>query len=321
MKAYRALLIFVFGIYSLSGCSSTELVSSLYKQGTRPQYKVGNPYAVDGKTYYPAEVASYTEEGQASWYGPGFHGRETANGEEFDTYDMTAAHRTLPMPSIVRVTNLENGRTVYVRVNDRGPFKHNRIIDVSKNAATALGFNNQGTTHVRVEFMPDASRIVAEAAKAGQKMPTEEALERAGMGNGALSPAQFANAAPPANTAIYQTASYTVPVPVISSQTANTEHVLREPVALTVHPATQAGRAAAHAGPMYVQAGAYSSAAHAKMIQKKLANIGAAKIDTVTRDGVRLYCVRLTAHDSITAHHMLEKVTGMGYGTAKIVTD
>ena len=95
------------------------------------RYKVGNPYQIAGKWYYPKEDYEYVETGIASWYGPGFHGKRTANGEIYDQNALTAAHRTLPMPSAVRVTNLENGRSLTLRVNDRGPFARGRIIDVT----------------------------------------------------------------------------------------------------------------------------------------------------------------------------------------------
>jgi rare lipoprotein A len=126
--------------------------------GSGGVYKVGNPYSIDGITYYPREDWNYSEVGQASWYGSEFHGRLTANGETFDKMTMTAAHRTLPMPSIVRVTNLENDKSVILRVNDRGPFARNRIIDVSKLGAQKLGFERQGTARVRVELLQAETR-------------------------------------------------------------------------------------------------------------------------------------------------------------------
>ena len=113
--------------------------------------------------YYPKVDYDYSEVGVASWYGPGFHGRSTANGEQYDMNDLTAAHRTLPMPSIVRVTNLENGRSIKLRVNDRGPFVGDRIIDVSRRAAQLLGFHIDGTARVRVEIVADESKQLAAA--------------------------------------------------------------------------------------------------------------------------------------------------------------
>ena len=114
-------------------------------------YKVGNPYQIAGKWYYPSDDPHYQETGTASWYGPTFHGKSTANGEQFNENDVTAAHRTLPMPSYVEVTNLENGRKLIVRVNDRGPFAKDRIIDLSRRSAQLLGVEQQGTARVHVK--------------------------------------------------------------------------------------------------------------------------------------------------------------------------
>ena len=119
-------------------------------------YKIGQPYQIEGTWYYPREQPDYDETGIASWYGPTFYGQHTANGEIFDASALTAAHRTLPMPVNVRVTNLENGRSIVLRVNDRGPFSRGRIIDVSEQAAKLLGFYGKGTAHVRVTFVSRA---------------------------------------------------------------------------------------------------------------------------------------------------------------------
>lgn len=116
-------------------------------------FKVGNPYQIAGRWYYPKEDESYDETGIASWYGLDFHGRRTANGEIYDMDALSAAHPTLPLPTYARVTNLSNNREIIVRINDRGPYAHDRIIDLSKNAAEALDFSHQGTTRVRVTYL------------------------------------------------------------------------------------------------------------------------------------------------------------------------
>mgnify|MGYP002083959391 CR=1 FL=1 len=118
----------------------------------RGVYKVGKPYVVAGQTYYPTEDPGYDRTGLASWYGTDFHGKQTANGELFDMGGITAAHPPLPLPSLVYVTNLRNGRTLLVRVNDRGPYKPGRIIDLSRHAAGLLGFESNGTTEIRVRY-------------------------------------------------------------------------------------------------------------------------------------------------------------------------
>ena len=140
-------------------------------------YKVGNPYQVAGKWYYPAEDYNYREEGIASWYGPGFHGKRTANGEIYDMNAITAAHKTLPMPSVVLVTNLENGRAIKVRINDRGPFVDGRIIDLSRRSAQLIGMEQQGTARVLVEFVPEDSMTLKNIAMDQNRPPVLEAPE------------------------------------------------------------------------------------------------------------------------------------------------
>jgi rare lipoprotein A len=114
--------------------------------------KIGSPYTVRGRTYYPTENPKKVEVGLASWYGAAFHGRLTANGEVYDMNHLTAAHKTMPLPSYARVTNTENGRSLIVRVNDRGPFAHDRVIDLSKRAADLLDYTHGGTARVKVEY-------------------------------------------------------------------------------------------------------------------------------------------------------------------------
>lgn len=118
---------------------------------------IGRPYTIGGRTFVPQHDPNYSREGLASWYGRDFHGRSTANGETFDRFAMTAAHPTMPLPSYARVTNLQNGHSVIVRVNDRGPFHGNRIIDVSRNVADTLRFRDAGVAQVRVDYVGPAS--------------------------------------------------------------------------------------------------------------------------------------------------------------------
>jgi len=143
----------------LAGCGGGDFGQPPTGPAPGPgEQKVGRPYQIGGIWYYPSVDDNYDEVGVASWYGPQFHGRPTANGEVFDMNKVTAAHPTLPLPSRVRVTNLENGRSIVVRVNDRGPFAKGRIIDLSRRSAQLLGFQGQGTTRVRVQLVrPDGS--------------------------------------------------------------------------------------------------------------------------------------------------------------------
>jgi peptidoglycan lytic transglycosylase len=153
--------------FSLANCANNSHIDPRY--GAEPSarlveqgaavpkgggvYRVGSPYIVAGRVYVPENNPHYRADGMASWYGSDFHGRSTANGEIFDAESITAAHPTLPLPSYVRVTNLSNGRSLIVRVNDRGPYAGNRVIDISKRAAYLLGFTVSGTAWVRVEYV------------------------------------------------------------------------------------------------------------------------------------------------------------------------
>lgn len=149
----------LIGVFLVAACGSVPIVGSGEEglDGRRASaggiYKIGTPYQIEGEWYYPQEDTAYVASGVASWYGPKFHGRRTANGEIFNMNLLTAAHPTLPMPVRVRVTNLENDRSIIVRVNDRGPFKKNREIDMSRRAAEVLGFLEKGTARVRVEYL------------------------------------------------------------------------------------------------------------------------------------------------------------------------
>lgn len=149
----------------LAACSSKPPPAPPAPTAALPaNVKIGKPYRIDGRWYHPRHEPDYDRVGIASWYGSDFHGLETANGEVFDMHAVSAAHTTLPLPSLVRVTNLENGRSIVLRVNDRGPFVGDRIIDLSRAAARELGFERAGLAKVRVQFVgfaDDSTRIAA----------------------------------------------------------------------------------------------------------------------------------------------------------------
>ena len=121
--------------------------------GLGPHFKIGQPYKINGRWYYPQFVTEYEATGIASWYGHSYHGRPTANGEVYDMHALTAAHPTMQLPSVVEVVNLENGRSLILRVNDRGPFVDDRLIDLSLAAARELGFERQGLAQVQVRYL------------------------------------------------------------------------------------------------------------------------------------------------------------------------
>jgi rare lipoprotein A len=153
-------------------------------------YRVGNPYTVAGRVYTPETNPDYRAEGIASWYGRDFHGRRTANGEVFDMESISAAHPTLPIPSYVRVTHLGNRRSLVVRINDRGPFKEDRIIDLSARSAQLLGFGKNGLSRVRVEYVGPASlegsddrKLLATLRQDGQPAPAPSQVLVASVGD------------------------------------------------------------------------------------------------------------------------------------------
>jgi rare lipoprotein A len=176
----RPLVLIALLGFALAACTdrqaATRATEGAHAAG---DYKIGRPYNVNGVWYYPRVDYDYRQTGIASWYGPGFHGKQTANGEIYDQMALTAAHRTLPMPSLVRVTNLDNGRSIKVRINDRGPFKNGRIIDLSYRAAQLLDFVQAGTAKVKVEILEPESRRLAAVAQG--RWAAESAPEAAPM--------------------------------------------------------------------------------------------------------------------------------------------
>jgi rare lipoprotein A len=293
----------------MTACAETKPATYTVKESQGSQegggYKIGKPYQIGGVWYYPAEDYSYAETGIASWYGPDFHGKYTANGEVFDQNEVTAAHRTLPMPSFVRVTNLENGRSLVIRVNDRGPFAHSRIIDLSRRAAQLLGIENQGTAKVRVEIMADESRALALRLKAKGEDTQVAAAPREAVQAETLpppgskeAPQPIAKAAPPESRPVAQ--------PPDSSQLAN------QPVKTVPVKATQ----------MFVQAGAFSRYDNAHRLSAALSALGPTNITQVATKAGTLFRVRMGPLANLdAADTLLEKVIASGYPDAKLVVD
>lgn len=159
---------------ALAACSTMNLPDAPKTIGqpvkANPHYKIGAPYEINGEWYVPKTDERYDETGVASWYGDDFHGKLTANGEIFDKRRLSAAHKTLPLPTIAEVENLDNGKRIIVRVNDRGPFRDNRVIDLSHAAADELGFTQKGTTRVRVRYVGETD-VKGIAAAPGDSAP------------------------------------------------------------------------------------------------------------------------------------------------------
>src|SRR5262249_6016626 len=200
VRAAGKLLLLACLASSLAACGSRGGGGSgVAQQGG---YKIGAPYKIDGVWYTPQEEFNHVETGVASWYGPGFHGKSTANGERYDQSERTAAHRTLQMPSIVRVTNLDNGRSTVVRVNDRGPFARSRVIDLSRAAADELDIVRNGTARVRLDQLYAESIAVKDVAIAGGGASEQmAAVAQASSGRSAPAaappPVQMVNYPPP----------------------------------------------------------------------------------------------------------------------------
>ena len=295
-------------VLALGACSSVELASHIAAV-SRPQgegvYKVGSPYQINGTWYHPEESFTYDAVGVASWYGPGFDGKLTANGEIYDQNALTAAHPTLQMPSLVRVLNLENGRSVVVRVNDRGPFAHGRIIDVSRRAADLLGFLDQGTARVRVQVLTEESYAIAVEARGGDIGPVVAARPREEV--------QVASLATPATVA-----SAAIPAPVPAPR----------PVAIApaAEPAAVAEPAPARPEPAasgyFVQAGAFSVYDNASRLRARLAPLANTTISPLTRsDGSTLYLVQLGPIETAElADEVLAGVIDRGQSDARIVS-
>jgi rare lipoprotein A len=315
----------------ITGCAETKVAKPGHEvppQGERAAgYKVGKPYQIKGKWYYPKEDFAYSETGIASWYGAYFNGRPTANGEIYDMNDLTAAHKTLQMPSMVRVTNLENGRSLKLRVNDRGPFVDGRIIDVSRRASQLLGFHHQGIAKVKVEILPDESRVLAglapdqapRASTAGLA-PTTRNLAASAQ---APSPAaEVSSRAPDTGNAV-QNVAYR-PAEVASRHGArgasfgSTESARTPATARTVDNKREAERG--EAKNLYVQAGAYSYVDSAESVRAQLRDVGPVTISAVHRDGRDLFRVRvgpLASEDE--ADRLLAAVVRAGFSSSRVV--
>jgi rare lipoprotein A len=287
-------------------------------------YKIGTPYEIAGVWYRPAEDFAYDETGIASWYGEDFHGKYTANGEVFDLNALTAAHRTLPMPTVVQVTNLDNGRSIALRVNDRGPFARGRIIDVSRRAAQLLGFEGPGTAKVRVRIMvPETIQAVALARRnGGDERLAEEAPQAAPR------EAVTAEALAPAPTLQFASTE-TAPMPRPPMPAAPAQAVAPAPVA--VPPASAAAAPAlsdqvtvlpVQPSQIYIQAGAFARADNAVKVKARLDAFGPVKIYGARVNGIDLYRVRLGPVGSVDeADKLLGRVVETGLAEARIVVD
>lgn len=294
-------------------------------------YKVGQPYKIDGVTYTPRESFNHVETGVASWYGPGFHGKSTANGERYDQSERTAAHRTLQMPSIVRVTNLDNGLSTVVRINDRGPFARSRVIDLSRTAAEELDIIRNGTGRVRIDQLTAESLAVKDVAIAGGG-PAEQyaAVAQVSSGQRSASPqappvqvmasVQPVAAPPPAVQAVWPTnprepavETPSGPLPFGRASSGPTIASLANGAPATPAPA---------ASGFYVQTGAFSTAENAERQRGLVRSYGASEVTQGSAGGREVYRVRLGPYTTSDAAGIVaDRLKRSGYGDARVVSD
>lgn len=308
-------------------------------------YKIGKPYQIAGVWYYPHEDENYDSTGIGSWYGPQFHGKRTANGEVFDQEALTAAHPTLPMPVLVRVTNLENGKSLVVRVNDRGPFVNGREIDLSRKAAELLGYDRKGTAKVRVQYVGRAplpgipgTMNTQVASTGGQETfvapkPVTDESERQ-VGAVPKSSVTAVTLAPVAGVKIApSTPVATTPVTPSTlgarSPARSMQPIADEPqvASANVQPPTPA--AVQHVPVptgtnLFVQAGSFRSFANAEAVHQQLLaqGIGNVQVQPTMIDGAQYYRVRVgPLSDVPSADASLQNVIQKGHAGARIIVD
>ena len=318
----KPLILSLGALLLLSACAETQLIAHTAKRISKPEpkspvsgiYKVGNPYQIKKVWYYPKESFDHVETGIASWYGSKFHLKKTANGEIFDMNELTAAHRTLQMPSFVQVTNLENGRSLKLRVNDRGPFAHGRIIDLSRRAAQLLGFERQGTARVRVRVLGAESRALAQrltgsgtqVARADLPIRSDVQVAKPGVASETLAPPPGAvsnaplDVAPRRQVAVRQERVTVAPpqpdglVTVVSVADTN----------------------------LYVQAGAFTRWDNANRVKAMLFRIRDVKITSHIVGEREFFRVRSGPHRHVdAADRVLEAMIQLGYDNAQIVVE
>ncbi|HWU80184.1 MAG TPA: septal ring lytic transglycosylase RlpA family protein [Caulobacter sp.] len=268
----------------------------------KPLRGTEKPYQIKGIWYYPKPDPNYNVVGIGSWYGEQFHNRRTANGEVFDMDIPSAAHKTLPLPSLVEVTNLDNGRKMIVRVNDRGPFIGDRIIDLSKAAADQLGYRREGVARVRVKYVGPASKTAFDAPRQYARAET--------------APRSFDDIRePPQRVQVLpqrREPEWTPPAAPI--QPSITDEMSAPPI-------NPPDPVFAVAKPAYrIQAGSFSNRENAEKAVRQLASAGRAQIESFERANGTLYRVTVAAGpDEGEAWSLRERVESLGYSGATVL--
>lgn len=309
----------------LAGCAQVQVGTHLVKKWDQPEcaangaIKVGNPYLVDGIRYEPMKTSQgYREKGIASWYGEDFHGRASANGECYNMYAFTAAHKTLPLPTIVRVTNLENNRSIVLKVNDRGPFVRGRIIDLSYAAAQSLDIMRFGTAPVLVEAIGGPHHEAGGYKGGGYKMADNLI--------GKDISAEFLPSSNPAGSTQEEALPPLAPQPQPTPKELAKERKLVPPPAQNLPaPPEYEDRVFTSTAPLkksliYVQTGAYSSLDNAAGQKAKLMDLyETAAISKLDASGKEILRVRAGPFRSVAdADDALAKIVAAGFEGAQI---
>jgi len=297
----------------LAACATQNNSGSAPSSGAG-SYKVGQPYQVGGQWYYPKEDYSYDETGVASWYGADFHEQATANGEIFNKNELTAAHKTLPLPTLARVTNLDNGRSIVVRINDRGPFSGARIIDVSQRAAQLLGFEAQGTAKVRVQVLADESKAIADAMRHyGKNTEVAAAAPIDQMASPDVPASMTTVSQSPLTTTSVQSETL---APVRTTPEVHRQLLATQPVPEVVQlPVTGNNR-------LFVQVGAFTVSENAIKLQQSMARYGNTSVSSVVINGTKFYRVRVgPVADVPHADALVAKLKQAGTVGARTVID
>lgn len=334
----------LIGLLALAACSSdkesappdpAKVAEATASQKRLPSgFKLGKPYQIKGRWYYPEYDPNYQKIGTASWYGDQFQGLATANGEIFDKNQITAAHPTLPIPSNVRVTNLDNGRSIVVRVNDRGPFHGDREIDLSEAAARELGYENQGLARVKVQFLGLADgiqpppQVLMASAKSPGAQPGIDALTAHTLPDRATPTPPIEPPVPAYQTAGLPEATQAIDINPGSGRNlstratigAGTRGATRGTPVMVATVDEGRGQQMCVSGPQFVQVGAFADTERVRLAQEALEGLGTVRTEPVfinQRAALRVRVGPVKNHQL--ADRILTTVQGKGYGNAFIV--
>lgn len=319
--------------FLLAACSSGPEICEFRTEGVTlaPKKATSRPYQIKGVWYYPQPYYEYDEEGMASFYGGGdvFHGRPTATGERYDMNGITAAHKTVPLPCIAKVTNLENGRELIVKVNDRGPFISGRIIDVSRRSAQLLGFEGKGLTRVRVTtLVPESlalNGIDPSTAMVVQAAPTPISEPSAGAAPIPSVPIVTIASAAPDTLVEPLEGIFSSPEPIPEASTSLPQPTMIAETAPVASINTRKSQlptkleAPASTG-IFVYVGEYESLARAQSVTKSLEGFTDVPVVTVTHNGPRPYVTSLGPLPSMSqANQVLDQLVEAGHLISRIV--